>query len=642
MRLSIFSFLIVAFFNQFCFGQSGKSIFYNTLNIIKNKDSVENIWLRQDNDSFEKLNLLLSLEKSYYIESSSKCGSLLDSIKRIEVKLYQNNTSGLYSFFLANTYTKANKIYDAYNSYNEAIQKFKINKDSFGLANSLISLSSILMKKDLTNTTSQELLEEAERIALQINDTKLIIRLYMAYLKLYLSENQKENDNDLINKIVDKLKKAIKGKKDESWGLAYFNTNMGTINSANKKYEDAINNYKVASFYYKDINDESGIMLNYYNMALAYFYLNDFTNSTNTVDLALKIANKNHFLTDKKNCYYLKTEIFRSTNQLENCLIYYDSLFIIKDSLILNEKMNELNEIRTKYHAQQLELTNENLKIKQLNNQKIKNILLVFLLFAFLAICTFIYLYVKTLKQKIKISNQNVALEDLTRTKDYFLSIIAHDIKQPIISLFSLNKTLKYFANLKDFDRVDKIINSFDKSSMKTLKIIDNLFHWSFIQNQNSIYQPEKIFFKSKMDEIISRFILEDIELEINIPIDNQIFIYFNVSDFEILMRNLIDNSIKYAKVNEKTKILIELISSEKENEVCIHYKDFGLGMNQEMIDKTNKIFEDPTPYHPKVDNMGFGIILISKLIKMNNSNIYLKKSSYFGTEYILNFNKTI
>ena len=91
------------------------------------------------------------------------------------------------------------------------------------------------------------------------------------------------------------------------------------------------------------------------------------------------------------------------------------------------------------------------------------------------------------MKQKIKISNQNVALEDLTRTKDYFLSIIAHDIKQPIISLFSLNKTLKYFANLKDFDRVDKIINSFDKSSMKTLKIIDNLFHWSFIQNQNKV-----------------------------------------------------------------------------------------------------------------------------------------------------------
>lgn len=53
MRLSIFSILIFVFFNQYSFGQSGKSIFYNTLNIIKNKDSVENIWLRQDNDSFE-------------------------------------------------------------------------------------------------------------------------------------------------------------------------------------------------------------------------------------------------------------------------------------------------------------------------------------------------------------------------------------------------------------------------------------------------------------------------------------------------------------------------------------------------------------------------------------------------------------
>ncbi len=613
---------------------SGK-IYYDSLLVIANKDSIARRWVGSSDESLEKLHWILSLEKAYYIESSAQAGQFLDTIKKIEKKLYPSGTSGLYSFFLASKYVKENRLYEAYNSFSEAIAKFRINKDSFGLAHSLISISTL---PNSGNAASSDLagLVEAEKIALSLKQTKLLIRLYMAYLRQYMS-NAAERTKE-IDGIFKKLKAAIKGKKDEHWGLAYFNTNVGTLALTNNKFAEAISYYKEAQKYYQDVQDESGKMLNFYNMALAYYYLQDFSNSKIATDFALAIAKKNFFLTDQKNCYNLKVEIYRSTKELALCLASYDSFFILHDSLIQNERSSELNEIRTKYHAQELELSNEHLKTEEIHQAKIKNYLLGFLLFLVFALAVFTYLYITTLRQKTKISHQKQALEELTQTKDYFLAIMAHDIKQPIVSLFGLNKTLKYYAQTNNFDKIDKLIKSIDRSSMKTLKIIDNLFHWSFIQNKDKIHNPVRLNLKATIEEIISRFILDQSELDLTLEIDDSIFVFFDVVDFEIVVRNLLDNSIKFTSTTKNAKICI-FQESMTDQKVTICFKDNGVGISQEIASQIEQIFSDPSPFHPKVYNMGFGIILISQLMIPNRSKISLVSTSEQGTEIRLTLN---
>ncbi len=250
MKSAFLGLIFILFICHNNFGQSEKKILYNQLSLISNKDSIENIWLKNNFNNYEKLFWLYSLEKTYYIESNYKSGKLLDTIKSIEHKLYQDKSSGLYSFFKANICNKENKLFDAYNSYTDAIKKFKENKDSFGLANSLISISSLPISKDLPCSDNFQYLKSAEDIVLELDNTKLITRLYMAYLNLY--NNAKKLNNDKVNEILNKLKLALKGKKDESWGLAYINTNVGSFALSNKLFNEAINSFKTANIYYKD------------------------------------------------------------------------------------------------------------------------------------------------------------------------------------------------------------------------------------------------------------------------------------------------------------------------------------------------------------------------------------------------------
>lgn len=628
-HLCIICCLIFANFNLFA--QQDTIIFYNQLVEYTNIDSIENVLKNNNKTDFNKLFVLYSLEKTNYIKSNKNSGYWLDTIQKIEQSLHINSTKGLLHYFKGNLYLKENKLFDAYKSYSQAKQNFKTIKDSFGIAQSLISISLIPKTDELSHKTNFENLDEAEKIALKLNNTKLLVRLYMAYLNQYAKTNNFRNSN--INNIVDKLEKSIKGKKDENWALAYFYTNLGIINSKIGKVQEAILYYKNAQKYLIDNKEEHGILLNHYNLALTYFSLNDFKNCMLSVDKAIELA-RNNFPNDLKNCYKLKIDIYKSNLQYEKALNYSDSLESLTNTLFDNEKSKELDEIRTKYNTQQLELANENLKIKDEYNTKSKKLLLILLICSIGLLFAISLLFYKSKKQKKEILEQKLKLEDLSKTKDYFLTIIAHDIKQPILSHFGINKTLRFFIKQNNQEKIDNLINSIDKSSMKTLKIIDNLFYWSFIQNNEKVHSFENIQLKFKIDEIISRFILDQIGVEIIVNIDENRTINFDIVDFEIVMRNLLDNAIKYGNPNNK-QIIIEDISS---NDYFLNLviKDNGLGMNHEMATKVRDLFNDPSNFHPKIDQLGFGLILVSKLIRINNCKIELVESSQIGTKLLI------
>jgi len=629
-HLCIICCLIFANFNLFA--QQDTIIFYNQLVEYTNIDSIENVLKNNNKNDFNKLFVLYSIEKTNYIKSNKNSGYWLDTIQKIEQSLHINSTKGLLHYFKGNLYLKENKLFDAYKSYSQAIQNFKTIKDSFGIAQSLISISIIPKSDELSHKTNFENLDEAEKIAVKLDNTKLLVRLYMAYLNLYISTTNFQNSK--INKIIEKLERSIKGKKDENWALAYFYTNLGIINSKIGKEQESIIYFKKAQKYLIENKEEHGILLNYYNLALTYYSIKDYKNCMISTDKAIELA-RNNFPIDLKNCYNLKIEIFKNTNQFDKGLVYYDSLYELTELLYENEKEKELNEIRTKNNTQQIVLANENLMLKDEFNTKSKKLLIIFLISAIVLIIIITYLFYKARKQKSKISDQKSKLEELSKTKDYFLTIIAHDIKQPIVSHFGINKTLRFFIKQNNQEKIDNLINSIDKSSMKTLKIIDNLFYWSFIQNNEKVHIQEDILLKTKIQEVISRFILDQFGVDIIINIDENRKINFDIVDFEIVVRNLLDNSIKYGNPTIGKKIFIN-DSNSNSDYLQLEIIDNGIGMNAEMQQKLKNLFHNPSEFHPKIDQLGFGLVLVSKLIILNNCKIELVESSDLGTKLVI------
>ena len=119
-----------------------------------------------------------------------------------------------------------------------------------------------------------------------------------------------------------------------------------------------------------------------------------------------------------------------------------------------------------------------------------------------------------------------------------------------------------------------------------------------------------------------SRRLLEEQASRKNIVIDNlvtdDIHVCVDLNQFQLILRNLIHNAIKFSKANQKV-----VVSAFKDKQYC-HLKvaDAGIGMNQ---DEINLITD--SEYFTKVGTQqekgtGLGLLLCKEFVKRNGGMI--------------------
>lgn len=228
-----------------------------------------------------------------------------------------------------------------------------------------------------------------------------------------------------------------------------------------------------------------------------------------------------------------------------------------------------------------------------------------------------IYQYEK-LKNEEDIKNEYIRLNE---TKDKFFSIISHDIKTPLISFYSYSKMLHDESDKLNQEELKSIYSKLNNSAKKMSSLLDNLLNWASIESGNisikyEICNPKKIidnnfkFFEDVAEE--KRIILKN-------SVDNDISINSDYEILNIVLRNLISNSIKYSFENE----VVEVSAICDRDTIKIMVSDNGIGINPVDI---NNIFNIDKIFSNKGTKgeigHGLGLIISQELIKLLNGDI--------------------
>ncbi|MFN2260755.1 MAG: ATP-binding protein [Psychroflexus sp.] len=217
--------------------------------------------------------------------------------------------------------------------------------------------------------------------------------------------------------------------------------------------------------------------------------------------------------------------------------------------------------------------------------------------------------------QKI-ISTYQVQTEQLIFT-------IAHDLKSPVSSIYSFLSLLKMeqFSNLNKESR-QYIEYAFQSSEQMTSLI-------------NEMLTFAKIGSKKQTKEIVnSEVIIEDI-VKLNLPEiqkENIEITYHDLNDiktqktlFSIVLRNLINNAIKYK--SEERLLQIEISMEDRNSKWVIHVKDNGNGVKK---DELHKIFVPFFKEKIHSDNgIGLGLAVCKKIVLNLGGDIWV--NSEFG-----------
>jgi signal transduction histidine kinase len=224
-------------------------------------------------------------------------------------------------------------------------------------------------------------------------------------------------------------------------------------------------------------------------------------------------------------------------------------------------------------------------------------------------------------------------LKHLNETKDKFFSIIAHDLRTPLVSTMSVfTYLLDEDASLSTGERM-KLISEVYTSTNRTITLLDNLLDWEKCQSGDMICRPEKLRFEDLLAEAsvpMERY-AHNKNIDLFVHVDDDIWIWADGNMIKTVIRNMISNAIKFS--HPHSNILIEVAKTETLAEFKI--SDTGIGMEPENVEKLFKIEEHFTrPGTQREKGTGLGLVLCESFVRMNGGDIRLESRVDEGTTF--------
>ncbi len=234
-------------------------------------------------------------------------------------------------------------------------------------------------------------------------------------------------------------------------------------------------------------------------------------------------------------------------------------------------------------------------------------------------------------EERIRLKNNE--LQNLNVEKDKFFSIIAHDLRSPLVAFLGLTEMMAEDLNSFTINEIQTMVVGMKSSADNLYKLLENLLEWSMLQRGLINFEPRKFLLKPKVVEIIESIResanAKEIEIDYSVPEDLKVCADNNMIASTI--RNLVSNAMKFTPKGGKVNLSAKIC----DNYVEIAIQDTGIGMSQKMVDnlfqldvKTNRPGTEGEP------SSGLGLLLCKEFIEKNDGKICVKSEEGKGTTF--------
>lgn len=242
----------------------------------------------------------------------------------------------------------------------------------------------------------------------------------------------------------------------------------------------------------------------------------------------------------------------------------------------------------------------------------------------------------RDITEQVGIENQfRIQSEQLIATnklKDRLFSIIAHDLRGPLINLNEVIKMMNsgIISNAEFKLFIPKLSNNISY----TTGLLENLLFWSRSQLQGEIIKPLYFNFKGITDNIIRLFenVIKEKEITTENNLDPFSMVYADMDMIQLIVRNLLSNAIKFSKRGGS----IEITSIIKGKDFIMCISDSGVGIS---LENQSMLFEQETFTTRGTNNeegTGLGLLLCKDFIEKNGGKIWVESEIGVGTKFFV------
>lgn len=238
-----------------------------------------------------------------------------------------------------------------------------------------------------------------------------------------------------------------------------------------------------------------------------------------------------------------------------------------------------------------------------------------------------------------KIEQQNKQLDETLNLKDRIMSIIAHDLRNPITAIVGNLSLLTNPNRAYNSEEQGKKVQQTFKSAKKLQDQMENLLEWARIQNNSILFSPADYFLGSLTKESVTLLqnLLDEKKIDITIENNTKFSAYIDQRMVSSIIRNLLNNAIKFTPKEGKIAIRID----EDDNGIVWSISDNGVGMDETQVKKlTEENHLESTFGTNNEKGSGLGLMICHDFITKNKGTWEIQSRQGEGTTFTLHFPK--
>ncbi|GAL70335.1 histidine kinase [Jejuia pallidilutea] len=376
----------------------------------------------------------------------------------------------------------------------------------------------------------------------------------------------------------------------------------------------------IATLYYEQYKD---------NLAIPYF------------EKAYQLSKKTKDFESKQNTSFNMAVVEENRKNFQRALAYRKEYETWKDSLTDQNKIYEVAQIEKQFAVKEKQkevnlLAAENrAKVQERNGLLYSAITLLILLGV-----TF-YFYKEKIKTNKIVVAQKERLDELNVAKDQLFSIVSHDLRASVNALKTSNTKLLDNLESKNLDALENTLQNNSAIVNGAYNLLDNLLHWALLQTKQSYFhiEPLRLFFIVEQVAYNYKPLMHDKSISFQNLVLQTDKVLADQESLKIILRNLLDNAIKFSNSKDSIAIYTENTSANYCNLIV---EDTGVGMDENTL---KALLEDAAPLakkaHEDTIGTGLGLQLCKSYSKRNKGKFYIESQLGKGTKMIVSLPKT-
>lgn len=470
-----------------------------------------------------------------------------------------------------------------------------------------------------------------------------------------------------------------------------LNTNLGLIYTDIEQYDNALAAFVQGAMVASELGRKPDVASSYLNQANIYYEKQLYTEALEVLHDANSIAQEVNDQRLLRNTYSVYAKVYDKLGNREESAKYFSYFSAITKKIqqeevkvkeeaarrFVNDAASRVRTVETQKQATEeellqkgIELTNKQLVLEETEKESLEQLMqiellnkerelqqtiisnqeqkrkiyisVIILIFVFLVYVLYSYYQKRRANQLLQQKNDEIInqnneiqqqakqLRELNHLKDKLFSIISHDLRSPLGSLVTLlNLTREGFFTEEGFREV---VEELSKNVGYTSELLENLLNWAQAQMQGLKVSPTVFNLRDVAETKLGLYseqannkgiILRNL-LETNIEV------YADSAMIELVLRNLIANSIKFCKKGST----VSVSASQRNKNIMVSIADTGIGMSQEQVKRLfgREIFSTSGTANEK--GTGLGLMLCKDFVNLNHGEIWVKSIEEVGSEF--------